>query len=213
MTEKTTDASGADQKSSGQMEGADDSANASKDTVAYDTYKKVLSEKKKRDEELKAAQDEITKFKKLEKERVEAELKQKEDYKKLLELRENEKSEIEQKFNSLHSQIQEGLKFQSFLEALPGQLPKKFWKMVDTSQIVIDPATGEPDPVSVKKAAESFQAEFGELIVQQGKAKLPNASAKVGAAPITKELWQGLSPKEKKERLHDYVEYLKTQAR
>lgn len=212
MSETNTDASGADQKSSGQMDGAEEQhESSSKDTVAYESYRKVLSEKKKRDEELKAAQEELAKLKKADKQRLEDELKQKEDYKKLLELREKEKTDIEEKFNSLSSQIQDSLKFQHFLDALPGSLPKKFWKMVDIGEIIIDPTTGEPDPVSVKKVADGFQSEFGELIVQPGKAKLPNGSAKPSTAPITKEIWASLSPKEKKERLPEYAEFLKTQ--
>lgn len=211
MSETVNDSSGVDQQSaSGDVEGADSTANSSsKDAVAYDTYRKVLSEKKKRDEELRAKDEELKALKKAEKERVEAELKAKEDYKKLLELREKELQERDQKLKAIETEIAESTKFQALLDALPGQVPKKFWSMIDTSQIVIDPTTGSPDPTSIKKAAESFQANYPELIVSPGKAKLPNAAANGSSGMMTEELWKSLDPKQKKERLSEYVESLK----
>lgn len=213
MTDVVNGASGADQKPSGTNGELSDETKNDKDSVAYDTYRKVLAEKKKRDEDLKAAQDELARLKKLEKERTEAELKAKEDYKKLVELREQELGEYKNKYEGLHSTIQESVKFNAFLEALPGQVPKKFWKMVDTSEIVIDPATGEPDPASVKKVADKFQAEFGEIIQTPGKAKLPNQAAGAQTAVINEQAWAAMSPKEKKDNLASYVEYKKLKGR
>lgn len=212
MTDVTSGASGADQKSSGQTETSEEVTQSVKDSVKYETYQKVLNEKKKRDEDFKAAQEELAKLKKLEKERTEAELKAKEDYKKLVELREQELNEFKSKYEGLSTTIQESVKFNSFLEALPGQLPKKFWKMVDTSEIVIDPSTGDPDPSSVKKVADKFQAEFGELVQTPGKAKLPNKAAG-SATVINEQVWAAMSPKEKKDNLASYVEYKKQKGR
>jgi hypothetical protein len=210
MSEIVNGSSGTDQKASGtDGEVVSDSSETSKDQVAYDTYRKVLSEKKKRDEELKLATEELSKMRKLEKERVEHELKAKEDYKKLLELRENELKEKDEKLKSIETNIQESAKFSALLDALPGQLPKKYWQMIDTSGIVIDPTTGTPDPTSVKKIAESFQNSYGELLVKPGQAKMPNAAASGSTSVMTEELWKSLSGKEKKERLPEYVESLK----
>lgn len=211
MSETVNGTSGTDQKPSGLKEELSDgeSSSTSKDTVAYDTYRKVLAEKKKRDEDFRAAQEELSALKRAEKERTEAELKAKEDFKKLVELREKELNEVKSKYDGLNSSIQESVKFSAFLENLPGQLDKKFWKMVDTSEVIIDPESGEPDPTSIKKATEKFVAQYGELVQTPGKAKLPNQAATTATA-INDEVWKSMSPKDKKENLHRYVEWRKT---
>lgn len=213
MTETTVNASsGSDQQTASGTDGnADTAQGASKETVAYDTYRKVLSEKKKRDEELRAKDELLAKYEQENKERIENELKAKEDYKKLLEMRDKEIQEKDRKLKNIETEIQESAKFSAFLEAIPGQVPKKYWQMIDTAQIVIDPTTGQPDPGSVKKAAEFFQNTYGELIVNPGRAKMPNQAASGAVQPMTEELWKSLSPKEKKQRLPDYVESLKQQ--
>jgi len=215
MSETVTASSGSQQQSASGDVDAIESADSSsgKDTVAYETYKKVVAEKKRRDAELAAKDEELKKLKAAEKERIEAELKAKEDYKKLLEIREKEIQERDQKLKEIETTIQESTKFEALMSALPGQVPKKFWSMIDTSQIVIDPSTGSPDPSSVKKAAEAFQANFPELIVQPGKARLPNTAAAGTGQQMTEEIWKSLDPKQKKERLSEYVESLKQNRR
>lgn len=209
MTDVVNGASGADQKPSGPTGDAIVADQTSKDSVAYETYKKTLAQKKKLDEELAARDEELNLLKREKKEREESELKAKEDYKKLLELRDKELEETKVKYSSLNKEIQESIKFNSFLESLPGNLDKKYWRMVDTSEIVIDPATNEPDPTSIKKVAEKFQAEFGELIQTPGKAKLPNSAAQTGNVAITDEVWNSLSAKEKKDKLPEYFAHMK----
>lgn len=212
MAETTvTASSGSDQQAASGADGNTDSTLASKDPVAYETYRKVLGEKKRRDEELRAKDELLAKYEQENKERIENELKAKEDYKKLLEMRDKEIQEKDHKLKSIETEIQESAKFSAFLEAIPGQVPKKYWQMIDTAQIVIDPTTGQPDPGSVKKAAEVFQNTYGELIVNPGRAKMPNQAASGPVEPMTEELWKSLSPKEKKQRLPDYVASLKQQ--
>lgn len=206
MSDVVSGSSGTDQKPSG-SDGDVAINDSSQDSVKYETYKKVLAEKKKRDEELKLVADENAILKREKKEREENELKAKEDYKKLLELRDKELNETKEKYNGLNSSIQESVKFNSFLESLPGQLDKKYWRMVDTSEIVIDPNTNEPDPSSIKRVAEKFQAEFGELIQTPGKAKLPNNASTGPIAAINDETWSKMSPADKKKNLSQYHAY------
>ena len=177
--------------------------------VSIETHRKLLSEKKKREEQLEIALKKVSDLEKEKKASLEAELKEKEDWKKIAELREQEKIEVETKYTSLTSEIQEAAKFQSLLRALPGRLDQKYYSLVDTRDIVIDPNTGEPDPSSVKKVADSFNANFGELVVSSGKARLPYQAASGSTQSMTEELWKSLSGKEKKERLPEYVESLK----
>lgn len=208
MTDVVNGASGADQKASGSTGDSADVANdSSKDFVSLETHRRLLAQKKQRDDELKARDEKIALLERKEKEREEADLKAKEDYKKLHEIGKQELEEYKAKYNGLNSEIQEQVKFSTLLQSLPGALDKKYWRMVDTSEIIIDPSTNEPDPTSIKKVAEKFQAEFGELIQMPGKAKLPNSAASSSSVAINDEVWNSLSAKDKKEKLPDYMAY------
>lgn len=213
MTETTVTASGgSDQQAAGGADGNTDSTQSTSNSpVSYEAHRRLLTEKKKKEEELRVKDELLAKYELENKERIENELKAKEDYKKLLEMRDKEIQEKDHKLKSIETEIQESAKFSAFLEAIPGQVPKKYWQMIDTAQIVIDPTTGQPDPGSVKKAAEFFQNTYGELIVNPGRAKMPNQAASGPVEPMTEELWKSLSPKEKKQRLPDYVASLKQQ--
>lgn len=214
MSETVTVPSGNDQTkpsgSNGNTNLEDASSADPSGTVAYETHRKLLAEKKKRDEELSKRDQEIAEFKREKKEREENELKAKEDYKKLLELRDKELDEYKQKYTGLSSEIQESMKFNSFLEALPGDLDKKYWRMVDTSEVVIDPSTNQPDPSSIKKAAEKFQAEFGELIKSGNKPRLPNQSPASFQGQMNDEVWDKMSPADKKKNYTEYFEWKKS---
>ncbi len=208
MSEVVNGSGGTDQKSGGPNGGANDvdnsSQSASADSVSYETHRKLLAEKKKRDDELRATNDRLAALEREKKEREENDLKEKENYKKLVEIRDKELAETTAKYQTLNTTIQESVKFNSFLEAIPGQLDKKFWRMVDTSGIIIDPTTGEPDPTSVKKAADKFQAEYGELIQSGGTAKLPNNEAGQYQGAMNDDVWNKMSAKEKKDNLPKY---------
>lgn len=210
MADVVTSTSGADQKSRGPTDDGSVDANVSenKDTVSYDTHRKLLSEKKKRDEDYRAAQEEVQRLKDADRARQEKEAKDVDDVRKLLELERSEKLEIKAKLDGQTSMLTEAYKNQAFMKALPGPLPEKYHKMVDLSEVIIDPTTGEADPISVKRATDKFMAEFGELVQIPGKAKIPNQAAQ----PITNmsdEVWASMSPKDKKENLAAYVAYKK----
>lgn len=207
MSEVVSGAGGTDQKSSGQngnVPDVDSSSSSTTDSVSYETHRKLLAEKKKRDEEVRLKDEQLVALQRKEKEREENDLKEKENFKKLVEIRDKELADERAKYNGLNTTIQESVKFNSFLEALPGQIDRKFWKMVDTSGIVIDPSTGEPDPTSVKAAADKFQAEFSELIQVGGKAKLPNNEAGQYQGAMNDDVWNKMSAKDKKENLPKY---------
>lgn len=212
MPEVVNGASGADQKPRGSDGNATDDTtqNASTETVAYETHRKLLAEKKRRDEELRARDEELAALKREKKEAEELKLKEKEDYKKIVEIRDGELAAERAEKEMLKNKFQDAVKFDAFINSLPGSVDKKFWQMIDLSAVVIDPTTNEPDPMSVKKAADKFRAEFPELIVNQNGAKLPNNAASGGAFVMNDETWNALSAKEKKDKLSDYMAWKKT---
>lgn len=166
-----------------------------KDVVAYDTYRKVLSEKKKRDEQLGELASRVEEFERREKEREEGELRQKEDFKKLLELRENELGEYRSKYEQLTEQTTNATKLTSILDNLPGKVSQKYWDKLPLDDVVIDQDSGRPDEVSVKKAIEKFVSEYPEIVQRQASSKVQPAAPK----PVTEAL--GDSRQEMLERL------------
>lgn len=175
-----------------------------KDSVAYDTYRKLLGEKKKRDEELEAAKARLSELQKAERERHEAELKQKEDFKSLLQLREEEMKKKDSELHELKSSLEAGAKLRAFLDSVNGVVEKQYWTLVDIDQIKIDPTTNMPDPISVESLARKFEQEYGLVLKAKGAPKtLPNTAAQGTTAKITVSEWKALkSSKEMKEKMH-----------
>ncbi len=181
--------------------GGQESDSNKPDTVAYDTYRKVLSEKKKRDEENEKLQLALKEFEAKEKERVEAELKAKGDLQKLLDLQKQEKAGIEAKLKEKESFIENHLKVQAFKAEVKGQIPEQFERLIDVSKIIVDPTTGKPDPVSVANVAREFETHYGVILGKGGKTPLPNEAAGGNAKKITVAEWKLLPLKEMKEKL------------
>lgn len=152
-----------------------------KDSVAYDTYRKVLSEKKKRDEQLREAMDRVQKFELEAKEREESELKAKEDFKKLLELRDSELGEYKNKYSTLLNQQVATAKLTNFFDNLDGKVSKKYWDKIPLDDIVIDEESGEVDSSSVQRAIELFKKEYPEVIQTQSGPKVQSVSPTTAA--------------------------------
>lgn len=178
-----------------------DSNPENKDTVAYDTYRKVLSEKKRRDEENEKLQAQLKEFENKEKERVEAELKQKGDLQKLLDLKKQEKASIEAKLKEKETFIENHMKVQAFKAEIKGIIPEQFERLIDVTKIIIDPSTGRPDPVSVANAAREFETSYGVILGKNGKTPLPNEAAAGNVKKLTVAEWKLLPLKEMKEKL------------
>lgn len=179
--------------------GADPENN--KDVVAYETYRKVLSEKKRRDEELEKAQALLKEFQDKEKERVEAELKAKGDLQKLLDLQKQEKQAIELKLKEKETLLENKMKMDAFKAEVKGLIPDQFERLIDVSKIIVDPSTGKPDPVSVSLVAREFETNYGVILSSGGKNPLPNEAANGGARKISVAEWKLLPLKEMKAKM------------
>jgi len=200
MTDSTSP-SGTPQNASGNPE----SITENKDSVAYETYRKVLGEKKKRDEELAAAKQRLEELERLQKEQEETKLKEKEDFKTLLQLREQELNESKQKLQTLETDINDGKKLNAFLKAINGTVDNHYLSLVDLDKIVIDPNTNMPDENSVMAFAKEFEQTYSKIIDRPSGQKLPNNAASFGNGSLTVEEWTKLPLKEKKARLSEVV--------
>lgn len=198
MSDETKNAGGVtDSEPSGQTQ-------EGKDQVAYETYRKLLSEKKKRDEELESKNAELAQLKKAEKERHEAELKAKEDFKALLALREQELEKTKSEVLEMKTSLQDGAKLKTFLDTVNGVVEKQYWGLIDLDQIKVDPTTNLPDPLSVETLARKFEQEYGLVLKSKTAPKtLPNTAAQGASAKLTVSEWKALKDSKKmKENMH-----------
>lgn len=135
-----------------------------KNQVAYETYTKVLDEKKslaKKYEEMQKQFDEITK-KSLEKEN---------DWKGLFELERKEKEEIKRVLAEKDSILGEygerettAKKFSVFKEKLGADIDKRYFSLIDLDDVIINPETGLVDENSAILAAKKFSETYPEIV-------------------------------------------------
>lgn len=172
-------------------------------TVAYDTHRKLLGEKKRLEEKYEAEQKQLQALRDEKKQREEQEMRQKGETDKLLKLREDELKAERAEKEQYKSRIEGGIKLQAVLETIGGKVDPKYFIHVPLDEVVIDPATGRPDASSVKLAASKFEQEYPEVIRKGNGAGLPSDAARGGSGSLTYEEWKKLPPKEMKARYHE----------
>lgn len=140
------------------------------DFVAYDTHRKLLTEKKKLQERLREFESEDQK-------RREDELLKQQNYKALLENRDEELNKTRGKLQELESQFNNSRKLDSFLNSLGGNVEAKYWSLIDLDKIIFDPETNIIDDMSVTKLVEDFRKEHSRLIdTKDNSPKLPTSA-------------------------------------
>jgi len=176
MSEATTDGSTVDSNASGE-------AGAAKDSVSYDSYSKLLNQRKA--DKLKADALEA-KLKELEQSiasKQEEELKEQNKFKELYEKSVKEKEELSQKFMGLNESIVRAEKIHAFEQAAGAQLKHEaFYSHINLDGIQRDDS-GDIDMDSLNAVVGEFKNTFGESLFNINTAKtLPSGSPK-GVAP------------------------------
>ena len=145
-----------------------------KNVVAYATHQKLLSEKKKLQEErdsLKAAQDKAIQ------DALEAEGKKDElieYHKKKAQDAADAAQTLERQITGFRQQETDNKKLSAFLKAVPGQVDSKYWGLVDLDKVTMNPETGEIEASSVQQLVDNFQKEHPILVTNPNKPKSPN---------------------------------------
>lgn len=153
-----------------------------KDTVAYETYKKVMGEKKRDQERLRDTEAKLNEVLGTLKQREEDDLRKKEDYKKLLELKAEEATTFKSKYEQVMEERRTASKLTALLEVLPGKVDKKYWDKLPYDQIIQDDESGEIDELSLAKARDLFVAEYPEIIRTAKGPELPSKSPQSAAS-------------------------------
>lgn len=178
-------------------------ANADEQSVSYETHRRLLSEKKRRDEENAALKARLDEIEKRDKEKMEAELKQKEDWKKMLELREKELSDKDAKLKQYEQQRVEETKLRKFLASIDGKIDSRYWQLIPIEEIAVRD-NGEIDELSVTKAVETFVKKFPET-VQRRNAPSTSNTAPNGQGSISYDEWRKLPVKEMRAKLKQVI--------
>ena len=156
---------------------------AERDSVALDTHRKLLDEKKK----VQAKLDELLAK---DKEREEADARKRGDYEALLKTREDELQKEREKRQTLESTFERGQKLNAVVEALGGNLEPKWYKLIDVSKVPINPDTGEVDQMSVANLVDALKKEWPEMVKTTN--SLPSAAPKGlpnGSGAISRSEW------------------------
>lgn len=195
MTIDTNGSSGAASPSSGSDAGNQDQ----KDVVKYETYSRVLGEKKKLQERTEELAAKLAEHEAAQKAVEEAEMKKRGDFEKLLSQEREAKKALEAKLQAREAQITNSLKLDSVLKALDGQVESQYWGLLDLDGIPVDPTTNAPDEMAVKNYANEFAQKFSRVILKPNQQKMPNEAAQGGGKPMTIEEWKKLPLKEMKQ--------------
>lgn len=188
----------------GQNGGGGDGSGAggkSKDHVSYDTHRRLLDEKKR-------VQAELEQLRQEKQSREQKELEAKGEYQKLLEQERAARAELEAKLKASEEETRDRRKLASVLTAAGGTIDPKFYGLIDYSEVIIDPATGEVDKMSVAKAVDKLKATYPEIIKKAGGPGLPNDTPGAGKGQpgtILYSAWTKLPSKEQKKWNRDQI--------
>ena len=158
MSEQEQVASGDNQVSSGS------SVESKQDVVAYDTHRKLLSEKKKVQEEFKSVKEQLAALQAEKQEREEQELKAKEDWKQLVDIKDQELNNIKSELQSQRERELGARKLDAVLRSVGGDIDRKYWGLVELDKIAVNPDSGQIDEMSVTKYVEEFRSTYPETI-------------------------------------------------
>lgn len=180
-----------------------DPANVKPDTVLHSTHDKLLKEKKRRDQENVELRGRLEEFEKEKKEKEESELKQQNEYQKLLGIRDQE-LEQERKKNQDHTQtLQNGQKLRAFLDSVGGKVEEHYWDLIRLEDIAMNPETGTPDPASVEQFANDFKQKYWKIIDSGKGPKVTNDAPGTPGGAMTVQEWKALQTgKEMRENYH-----------
>ena len=174
-----------------------------KDSVKYDTFQRVLRQKKSLEEKLSAYEKTLEEIKMKDEADQQESLKKQQKFEELskdleskLEHERKEKETFKKSWLDTH-------KLQAVLDKLPSK-PKRqeYLSFIDIDKIEIDPETGIVAE-SVEEVANSFLENYGDLLQKSGK-NLPS-DAPSSKQKLTHEAWLKLPLSEKKTRLKDVI--------
>lgn len=172
-----------------------------KDSVKYETYSKVLGEKKKAASDLELARAKIAEFEARDQQAKEEKLKDEEKWQEYAKEQQAKADAAQQELQSYRNREVYQAKVSKVVGLVDG-LSSKYHHLIDDDAIGYDPSTGEFDESSLQKEVERIKSQYPEVLVKPqnssfpGNAPKPNGNASMSAVDFAR-----LSKDEKKARL------------
>jgi hypothetical protein len=173
--------------------GGDDSANPptpSKDSVSYETHRKLLDEKKK----IQAKLDQVETDRKA---AEEAELVRKGELQKLLDLEKKRAADLEAQVKAQEERTLQSKKLSAIVKGLNVPVEQKWLSVLGghLDEVIVND-TGEIEQMSVTAVVENLKKEWPEMLKRPA-AGMPNGAPQGnGATTITRADWLNLPSKE-----------------
>jgi len=177
-----------------------------KKSVSYDSYQKLLSEKKSRDAKLKELEEKMTAIELERQQQEDAKLQEQGQFKALLEKEQASKKELESRLNALQTGLQNSIKRRAVEEKIGTRFKKdEYAAFLPYDQIRIDSETMEIDEESVLSVAELMQKEHRALFEWKTGGKQTPGDAPQATGKLTYDSWLKLPLKEQKARIKDVI--------
>lgn len=144
-----------------------------KGSVDYDTYSRLLKQRKADQARLNELNAEFNKLKAEREAELEAKMKEEQKWKELAERREKEAKELRTGWESDKQRFINTHKLNAFKEAIGGLKKPEYAKFINPDLIEID-EEGNIDEESVKRYAQEFRKDYPDLIKEVTSPKLPN---------------------------------------
>lgn len=174
------------------------------DKVAYETYSKVLGEKKREAKKNTELSKKVAALELEKEEAVKAELEHNSKYKELNEILAKENDDLKDSISSRDAKISDSFKLQAFKDALPGKISnQQYLSFVNLEEIIIDEGN-IVNPESVKVAVDKFMNVHSSL-VQTEEIDLPSHTpGNTRTEGLTEAEWKKLPLTEQKKRYQEY---------
>lgn len=143
-------------------------------TIAYETHKKLLNQRKGDQEKIRNMEQQLTEFMNAQKQTEEQKLLEQGKLQELVELKEKELQEARQENSAYKSDFDKAMKLSAFREKLGGTVDHNdYYKFVNTDKIILDPEAGV-DEESVEAVVNQFKQEHYKLYTPKVSKSLPN---------------------------------------
>ena len=171
MTDESTATSGATE--------TPEEVSAEGKPVPYSTYKKALSEKRNVMEKMRSLEERLSHYEQAKEQEQKVELEKQGEYKRLLEMKDQEMGKIREHNEVLAGELTRTWKRSAFFNKLGSNLKRsEYEKFIDYDAIVLNPDTNEVDGESVDLAVNSFKDLYSDLLEVKEVKTLP------GNAPL-----------------------------
>lgn len=150
-----------------------------KDSVALETHRRLLAQRKNDQKQLQEANARLAAFEEKENQEEQAIMEKKGEYDKIVKAKDDQILALIASQAADKKARVDSAKEAAFISAIPGKLRKQdYLSFMDKEAIAIDPETGKVDQGSLKQVVDSFVQEHGVLIDRQDQnSKIPNKGA------------------------------------